>query len=320
MAEHHPLHPEWMVLVNPRAGRRAGRDDWGEIARLLDRHGIAHEHRVTDYPRHAVTLIRDALGVGFRKFILVGGDGLLNEAVNGIFTQTEIDPSLVTVAVIPTGCGNDWARTFNLPFDPAGAIDVIAAGQTLSRYIGCVFYHAGGREASWYFINMCGLGFDAEVNQKVAADHERGRRGALAYRYHIFTTLLAYAPTRMALTIDGKPLRLDVFTMAVGIGQYNGGGMKQLPFAKPDDGLLDISVIQPITRLKAIRSVKKLYDGSFVELPEVSTYTGRAIEIISEPACRLEADGEALGESPCRFEICPRKLKMVIPLNAWPSS
>ena len=87
--------------------------------------------------------------------------------------------------------------------------------------------------------------------------------------------------------------------------------MKQLPFAVPDDGVFDLSIIKTITRMKVMRSVNKLYDGSFVQLPEVATYTGKAIQIESEPKCRIEADGEALGESPFRFEILPQAINVI---------
>jgi len=303
---------EWMVLINPMAGDHKGRDNWAKISLLLDHYRIAYQHHFTESPRHSIKLIQDFLGQGFRKFIMAGGDGLLNEAVNAIFTQTVVDPKLVTLAVIPVGTGNDWARTFNIPLDYEAAVKVIRNGKALRHDIGRVFYHIKEEEKSWYFINVCGMGFDAEVNRKVTADREKGPLGPMKYQYHIFTTLMGYTPTRMTLVIDGKEIQHEVFSMALGIAQYNGGGMKQLPGAVPDDGVFDLSVIKKITRLKVMRSVSKLYDGSFIEMPEVSTYTGKSIQIKSQPKCWIEADGETLGESPFRFEIIPRALKVII--------
>ena len=304
---------EWMVVVNPMAGHQKGRQDWDTVSRLLDQHQIRHTHRFTESPRHCLALIRDGLGAGYRQFILAGGDGLLSEAVNAILSPTAVDPALVTLALIPVGTGNDWARTFNLSSDYRAAVETIRRGKTLRHDVGRVFYQAGNQEESWYFINMCGLGFDAEVNQKVAADRDTTTLGPLKYRYHIFSTLMGYEPTKMTLLIDGAEVRHEVFSLALGIGQYNGGGLKQLPSAVPDDGLFDLSVIQRISRLKAMRSVPRLYDGSFVDMPEVATYRGQSIRITSAPACRIEADGEALGQSPFRFEILPRRLNLVVP-------
>lgn len=303
---------EWMVLINPIAGDRKGRDVWGKLSLLLERHKITCQHCFTEFVHHSILLIQDSLAQGYRKFIIAGGDGLLNEAVNAIFTQTAMDPNGLTLAMIPLGTGNDWARTFNIPFDPEAAVQVIRNGKTLRHDIGRVLYHVQGQEKCHYFINMCGMGFDAEVNKKVAADRDSGHLGPMKYRYHIFTTLMGYSPTQVTLTVDGKKIQHEAFSMALGIGKYNGGGMKQLPNAVPDDGVFDLAVIQKIPRLKVIRSVNKLYDGSFVELPEVSTYTGKNILIESDPKCSIEADGEALGESPFRFVIIPQALNVII--------
>jgi len=123
---------------------------------------------------------------------------------------------------------------------------------------------------------------------------------------------MGYTPTKMTIVIDGKTINHEVLSLSLGIAQYNGGGMKQLPFAVPDDGIFDLSVIKKASKLKVLRSTHKVYDGSFVELPEVSTYTGKAIQIKSEPKCWVEADGENLGESPFRFEIIPQILNVII--------
>ena len=303
----------WMVLINPMSGNNKGRDDWGLISQLLDKAGVVYRHHFTEYARHAPLLIEQYIREGYRRFIIAGGDGFLNEAVNGVFGQKLADPSDVTLAMIPVGTGNDWVRSFAIPFSYEGAIALIAAGRTLRHDVGRIFYQDEGREKSWYFINMCGMAFDAEVNRKVTADRERGHLGPMKYQYHIFTTLMGYHPVRMKLIIDGRVVSHEVFSMTLGIAQYNGGGMRQLPSAIPDDGIFDLSIIGKISRLKVMRSVNKLYDGSYVKLPEVVTYTGKAITIESEPKCRVEADGEALGESPFRFEMLPLSINVIIP-------
>jgi len=303
---------KWRVLVNPVAGHQMDPEAWEKIARLLDQYEIPRQHCFTEYPRHSVQLIHDDLRGGFRKFVMAGGDGFLNEAVNAIFTQAAVDPAQVTLALIPVGTGNDWAKTFNIPADHEAAIQILRKGKTLKHDVGRVFYQVKDEEKSSYFLNMCGIGFDAEVNKKVGADRERGHLGPMKYRYHIFTTLLSYTPTRITLVVDEQRTEHETLSLAVGIAQYNGGGMRQLPVAVPDDGLFDLSLIKPIGLLKALRSVNQLYDGSFIELPEVSTYRGKRIQVLSEPRCWLEADGEPLGQSPFRFEIIPRALQVVI--------
>ena len=192
-----------------------------------------------------------------------------------------------------------------------GAVKVIKEGKTIMHDIGRVFYFINNAEYSWYFINMCGIGFDAEVNKKVNADKGHGRTGPLKYQYHIFTTLIGYHTTQISLNIDGKSHQHEVFSMNVGIAKYNGGGMKQLPDAVVDDGIFDITIIGKISRLKVARHVKDLYDGSYINLPEVTTYAGADIRIDSEPKVWLEGDGESLGHTPFRFEILPQAIRVV---------
>src|ERR1039457_793319 len=137
--QHHPFRPEWMVLINPVAGDHRGRDDWGKISLLLDHHKIIFQHYFTEHPRHAVQLGQDFLRQGYRNFIIAGGDGFLHEVVNAIFTQTAVDPKLVTLAMIPVGTGNDWVRTFNIPADYEAAIGIIRKRKALKHDIGRVF-------------------------------------------------------------------------------------------------------------------------------------------------------------------------------------
>jgi YegS/Rv2252/BmrU family lipid kinase len=301
----------WLVLVNPKAGNSKGLHDWDEISGLLAKYGIGFTHHFTDYARHAVVLAKEMVMRGFQKIIVVGGDGFLNETVNGIFSQSDVDTRNITLAMIPVGTGNDWVRTFNIPFDYEGAVKVIRSGKTIMHDIGRVFYQLNNTEHSWYFINICGIGFDAEVNKKVNADKGHSRTGPLKYQYHIFTTLIGYHPTKVVLQVDGKSYTHELFSGCIGIAKYNGGGMKQLPNAIVDDGIFDISFIDKISRLKVMRHTKDLYDGSFIHLPEVSTYTGVDIRLDSEPKIWLEGDGEALGHSPFRFEILPKSLRVV---------
>ncbi len=308
-----PDTQEWKVLINPVSGDGKGHRDWDIISGLLQANGLKFSHHFTEYSRHGVLLTRNLIETGSTRFIVVGGDGFLNEVVNGVFTQTFCDPSRITLAMIPVGTGNDWVRTFRIPFDYQKAVETIRVGKTCLHDIGKVFYHQAEEEKFWYFINMCGMGFDAAVNKKVNANKGHGHQGPLKYQYHIFTTLLEYKPVMMKLKVDGIPSFLDTFSMTVAIAKYNGGGMMQSPNAITDDGIFDITVIKKITRLKVITSVKKLYDGSFTRMPEVVCLKGKDIRVDALPLSYLEADGEALGHSPFRFEIQPRALQVIIP-------
>jgi diacylglycerol kinase (ATP) len=303
---------EWFVIVNPNAGKRKGQHDWLTIARLLTEAGIEFTNIFTEHRDHAMLLARKYIENGFHNIIVVGGDGTLNEVVNGIFTQSHIPPSEITLAMIPVGTGNDWCRMYNIPSDYKEAIAAIVKGQQFVQDAGCVkYYNSLGLEKTRYFINMAGMGFDAMVANKTNRQKDQGKGGPLSYFVNIFSSLFSYRFTKTIVKMDDQSIQCDVFSMSVGICQFNGGGMKQAPNAKSDDGLFDLTIIKPIGKFKVIRNVVKLFDGSFTLLPEVSTYTSANISIQSETPIYIEVDGESLGHTPFDFTIIPKCLRII---------
>jgi len=303
---------EWVVLVNPNAGKRKGEKDWLEIAALLTAAGIEFVNVFTEHRGHAVVLTRKYVENGYRNIIVVGGDGTLNEVVNGIFTQAHVPTNKVTLAMIPVGTGNDWCRMFNIPGDYKQAIKLITKRKIFSQDIGTIKYIASEEsEKNRYFINMAGMGFDALVAKKTNKQKELGKSNPMSYVVNILSSLFLYTSTKVTILLDNEKIVSDIFSMSVGICQYNGGGMKQTPEALPDDGLFDLTLIKPIGRFKIIRNIIKLFDGSFTRLPEVSTFRSSKIIIHSEPRMFMEADGESLGHTPFVFNILPQSLNVV---------
>lgn len=306
---------EWFVIVNPNAGRRKGEKDWLEIARLLTNAGLEFTSVFTDVPNHAVKLSRKFIEKGFRKIIVVGGDGTLNEVINGIYCQKRFAPDEITIAMIPVGTGNDWGRTFNIPSGYKEAIEVILKNNTFRQDIGKVVYTHNEKTHTRYFANMAGLGFDAMVAQKTNNQKQQGKGGPLSYLVNLLTSLISHKSTTTNMILDGKPVNANIFSMSVAIGQYNGGGMKQAPNAVPDDGLFDVTLITHVTKLTVLRNVKKLYDGSFIRIPQVKSFRGQTLSLEAQPPLYLETDGESLGHTPMTFEIMPRSITIISNLN-----
>lgn len=306
------MNGDWLVIVNPNAGQRKGIKDWKQISTLLVENNIPFKSVFTSRRNHAISLTRSFIGKGFRNFLVVGGDGTLNEVVNGIFTQNKCAAKAITVALIPVGTGNDWCKTFDVPLDYPGAIEVIGRARCLRQDVGKVSYHQHAQKKTRYFINVAGMGYDALVAQKANRQKDQGKGGPLSYFLNIFSSLFYYHSITVDLAVDGQQERLDLFSLNVGIGRYNGSGLKQTPQADPTDGLLDLTAIKKISKLDVIRHVKKLYDGSFVQLPQVNTYRGKSFRINGTRELFLETDGESLGHSPLDFEVLPQALNVVV--------
>jgi YegS/Rv2252/BmrU family lipid kinase len=301
----------WFVIVNPNAGNGKGKKDWKRISGLLEKNLTIPEAKFTGKKGDATGFARDAINKGFRNFVSVGGDGTLNEIVNGIFAQSHCSPAEITLSMVPVGTGNDWGRMFAIPTVYEGAVDVIREGKVMMHDIGFASYYNGNIKEKRYFINIAGLGFESLVVRKTNRQKDKGKSNKAIYFYNLLSSLIAYKNTLCDIIIDGKKETGKVFSINIGNGRYCGGGMRQTPEALPDDGLLDITVIREIGRIEIIRSLKLLYDGTILSHPRVDGYRSNNLIVTSEQPLYLEADGESLGHTPAEFGIIPSALKVV---------
>jgi YegS/Rv2252/BmrU family lipid kinase len=306
-----PAHREWFAIVNPNAGNGKGSKDWGRIASLFGKENIALISNFTGNKGHAIELAGNAVRNGFRRIISVGGDGTLNEVINGIFTQECCSTKEITVGMIPVGTGNDWGRMFGIPLVYEGAVDVIRENKVMLHDIGVVNYHDGSQQHIRYFINIAGLGFEALVVKKTNKQKEKGRSSQTIYFYNLLSSLLSYRKIKADIIIEGKKITNNIFSINVGNGRYCGGGMRQTPDALPDDGLFDITIIRDIGKIEVIKSLKLLYDGTIMSHPKVDGYRSDKLRVESDTMLYLEADGESLGHTPVEFSILPAAINIV---------
>lgn len=302
---------KWLVIVNPNAGNRKGKHDWEEISKLLDAGGFNYEARFTEKSYHATELTRSGITEGYRRIIIVGGDGTMNEVVNGIFRQDSCQSNEVVLGMITVGTGNDWGKMYNIPQGYEEAIAAIKAGKTRLQDVGRAVYTLNGTREQRYFANIAGLGFDASVVKRTNIQKTLGKSGKSSYYSALLKSLTSYKTTNTRVTVNENSTENDTFSISIGIGKFSGGGMMQTPEAVIDDGLFDITVIKSMNKLEIIRSLKMLYDGSILKHPKIISFKGEKIRIESEPEINLEVDGESLGHSPIEFDIIPLSLSAI---------
>lgn len=302
---------EWLAIVNPNAGNGKGHKDWDLIARLMKRENILIKAKITEAKGHAARITHEAVREGCRKIITIGGDGTLNEVVNGIFTESTCTPAEISLALIPVGTGNDWGRMFGIPSDYEKAVKIISDGKQMLHDIGMMTYFVGAEQKKRYFINIAGLGFESVVVRRTNYQKDRGHSGKAIYFYNLLMSLLSYKNTRAEIIVDGEKSSADVFSINVGNGRYCGGGMRQTPDAMPDDGLLDVTVINGIGKIEIIRSLKMLYDGTILNHPKVDGYKCKNLKVSSDSLLWAEADGESLGHTPAEFSIIPAGINII---------
>ena len=309
---------KWLVVVNPKASVGKSSKDWPMIKELLVKEGIEFDDVLTEYPGHAIEIVRNAIvEQGYRKFIAVGGDGTNNEVINGVFTQDQVPANEITMAALPIGTGNDWRRTFDIPLEYDKVIKIIKAGHTFAHDIGKLTYYNDGDPKTRYFLNAAGTGLDEMVCHSTNLMKQQGKGGTVRYLLSLVKCILKYKVTHVQLFVDENMVFDDsILSLSIGNCRFNGGGMMMMPNAVPNDGLFDVTVIKKVSIFKFAANVKNIYDGSFVKkLKEVQTFRGKQIRIVSIPphSLRVETEGENLNNSPFDFEMLPKAINMIVP-------
>lgn len=309
---------KWLVVVNPKASVGKSEKDWPLIKQILINEGFDFDYILTEYPRHAIEIVRNAIvEKGYRKFIAVGGDGTNNEVINGIFTQDLVPTNEITMAALPIGTGNDWRRTFDIPLEYDKVIKIIKAGHLFAHDIGKLTYYNDGDTKVRYFLNAAGTGLDEMVCKSTNEMKQKGKGGTIRYQINLVKCILTYKVSHIQLTVDDE-LAFDdnILSLSIGNCRYNGGGMMTMPNAVPNDGLFDITVIKRVSIFKFAANVKNLYDGSFInKINEVKAFRGRKVRIVSIPphSLKVETEGENLNNSPFDFEMLPKAINMIVP-------
>ncbi len=297
----------YLVIVNPVAGGGRALKALESALRVLKQAGKAFEVATTQHPGHATELAAQAAS-GFGAVVAVGGDGTLNEVVNGICRDGLCH---IPVGFLPAGRGIDCARTVGIPTDVAEAARRLVKPRRLKVDLGLITFQDQGTRKSRYFVNVAGCGFDAAVAER-ASRYGTGWGGTLPYLSGLVITLFTYENVPMSWSIDGETGSGRLNTLVMANGQYYGGGMRIAPNASMEDRLLDFIFIGDFPKLEFLLNVPKVYEGTHLSLSLVSEKRGKRIDVESSHPVRVHADGEVLGTLPIRAEVVPEALTLLI--------
>ena len=301
----------WYLILNPQAGGGKGAKLEKKIYRQMHAAGICFEAYKTNYAGEAQTAASKAIKDGFNKIVVAGGDGTLNEVINGVLSQNVKPSEELLIAQIPIGTGNDWRRTWGIPKGVKESISLLRNPKsTLQDAAKITFQNAGVEESKW-FINIAGCGFDAEVTLAANQKKAKGQSGFFTYIFQLIKTLKQFKEPRMVFEIDSQTYEDDIFAILAGICRYAGNSMLLVPDADPRDGFFHLTIAKKIKRTKVIRNLHRLFNGSFVNLEEVSDHQCMRLHI-KTAGLPIQADGESIGETPAMFEIFEKKLQVVI--------
>jgi YegS/Rv2252/BmrU family lipid kinase len=261
----------------------------------------------------AIELTFQAIERGCTCVAAVGGDGTINEVVNGIIGARERGVGDATLGIIPLGTGSDFIKALDgvVAGDLHGAITRLVAGATRPVDVGQITVQAGSQEFKRAFINGLGAGVDAQVAVEVGKI--TWLTGFAAYIVASMRALATYRPGLMTVRYDGKELRRRLYFATLGNGRFQGGGFLLTPAGQIDDGLLDLCIVQSLRPDQVIRFFPKLIDGTHVDLPVVTMAKARQIEISSPVPFPVATDGEVIATDATlvAIEILPGAIRLV---------
>ncbi len=303
----------WLVIVNSVAGGKS-LELFPSISKQLREEGILHSPIFTEHKFHAVELTVSAINAGWRRLMVVGGDGTIHEVVEGLFIQKAIDPRQVELSVIPTGKSNGWARGMNIPLNISAAISNIKLGNRALKDVGTISYEESQFRQTRHMANVAGAGFDAYAMKRHTHLYNKGCRRKWRFLLKGVRSFFKYKPTGVKVWVDDVLVYNDLLiSVAVGNGRYNIGGVQQLPEAETDDGLLDITLIRPVHFWHILFRIRYLFNGEIYRIGHILQSRGEKIRIESTPEITVEVDGEIMGESYFEFGVLPKAICVVVP-------
>ncbi len=265
----------------------------------------------------ATRLTRSALESGAERIVAIGGDGTVNEVVNGFFVEGQPIAPDATFALVPYGTGGDFRRTLGVANDVQDAAKVIAMGKRRRIDLGKLTFVANtGGQAIRMFANITSFGLSGVVDRLVN-DSKKRLGGKMAFAWASIKATFQYTNQRVQLVFDGTDrVESTIYNVAVANGRFFGGGMKVAPNAELDDGMFDVVAFGDMGLGEALKLSRKIYDGAHLSMDKVTSRRARTVyaePIDSNAVVELDVDGEAPGKLPAQFELVPQALWVATP-------
>lgn len=290
-----------LLVYNPCAGYGRAKKILPKVESEFLKQDIDFELHLTDYPEHAVEIVKNADLQTFDGIVAAGGDGTLFEVINGYYQNPS--PNKIPLGVLPIGTGNAFARDLDLHVSHwQKAIEIIGMKKPRKVDVGKFTSHG----QTYYFLNILGLGFVADATK---AASKLKFLGNLSYTLGVLYTMLLLKTHKLKIEIDGQKLERENIFVEISNTTYT-ANFFIAPNAKIDDGLLDITLLGKMGRIGLLKAFPKVFTGEHIHLPKVETFTARYIKISTETPKVLAPDGELIGITPVEVECLHRAIEV----------
>ncbi len=303
-----------LFVVNPAAGAGAAAREWSAILGWLPSSGLSYDQALTTRPMEATEITERAVRESRPVVVAVGGDGTLNEVVNGFFHNGAPIPTTTRLAMVPLGTGGDFRRTLKIPLDPKAAVQVLQTGVARRLDAGAVSFRTpDGGSGLRHFINIADAGLGGDVVHRVNKGAKR--LGPATFKVASLLSLLAWKNKPMKVVVDGVAHDLKAMQVVIANCQYFGGGMRMAPTASPTDGVFDVILVGDAGKIETIQGLGTISRGEHLDEhnPKYQLMYGKRISIDCDQDVRIDLDGEDPGFLPALFEIQPGAIEFITP-------
>ena len=295
----------WQIIVNPASGRARQGSVRVRVECALAAANVDSQFAVSSCASHAEELVIGAVAAGLRRFAVAGGDGTAHAVLNGLSAQRIVPLDQLTLALLPLGTGNDWARTLAIPRKLDAAVNLLAKANTRAHDVGVVTCQREGRPSTRHFLNVAGAGFDAHVVRRL----QSRRAGRWTYYAGVMQGARTYRAASLRIRAGDLAYDGPILVAFANIGRYLGGGMRIARNARYDDGLFDVTIVRAMPGVQIIAHLPRLLAGDLARSPWVATSRTTQLEI--EGDAEVEADGELLGCLPATVRMAPSRINVV---------
>ncbi len=297
----------WYIIANVFSNSGKTKKSLPEIKKLLETEAIDYEMFYTRFKGDEIKMVESATKLGYTKIIGIGGDGTAQKIVAGIMIQKNISANKVLFALIPSGTGNDWAKSKGIPIKVSESIKLLKKNNQNFQDVGVAKITSDKKVIKKYFIGYSGLGFDSYMLKKIDAYKWLGK---FSYLFCAITNFIKYENISVKIEGSNSKIETKVFLLGVGICKYTGGGMQLIKNPKGNDGLLNITIAKEFNKFDIIRNFFNLFNGSIFADRKVLTLKDVKLKIQAKTGeLTCQGDGEIFGQGIVEYLVVKRSLR-----------
>jgi len=301
------MFDRWFIIANPFSNSGKTSEIIDLAVKKLQSNLISHQIRLTERSGDEIEFVKEATQAGYNKILAIGGDGTVQKVVAGITIQKNIPTEKMIFGLIPSGTGNDWAKSKNIPLNVSHAINLLINGSINEQDVGVAKIVGRSETKTRYFVTYSGVGFDSFMLEKIKNYMWLGK---LSYLVCAIMNFTKYKNVALEVVTSKTKIDASVFLLGVGICKYTGGGMQLIKNPKGNDGMLNITIAQEFSKFDIIRNFFNLFNGSVFKEHKVLTLVDSSLKIRAKNGSLVcQGDGEIFGAGKIEYSVIKKGLR-----------